>query len=477
LSLEIAVIASCFDRSVLAVMPALTAQAAEHGEAALDSIVQSPEPLQLASFPVQLAAIGLVLVISIVVDRFALRIGVPGALALFGAGVAIQPMSEATFDHKGFESLHVIALCLLLFYSGVKLCRRYFRRQDYLIPSLLLSVLGVLMVIVIGAGVMYIALGSIETRFNTSAQPMLIAMAMAYCIAPLDWGSFSFLVKRVHRFSDHVSGVLEFETAISAAMTLIIGDALFEFFTNQGATTLLSRAVNIFVGSISEGIVIGGVLGYLLSIAIKRFAVERSQSIDLAIGFVMIGYGFNSWIGQGGLVCSLVMGLVVSVMLSSEESKDEKEMLSVQLESINIACESLIFFMAGLSVDLSQGFLPSLVAGIVLVSVVWILRPVTVALFFRGSSFLNAGEQRFLSIWAPKGAISMALAITIPDLIEKSGIPYERVINPVSEAFVIDAVCFAVVISMLLKSLILPSLHKWLVVEVSEPSLEETASG
>jgi NhaP-type Na+/H+ or K+/H+ antiporter len=133
--------------------------------------------------------------------------------------------------------------------------------------------------------------------------------------------------------------------------------------------------------------------------------------------------------------------------------------------------------MAGLSVDLSQGFLPSLVAGIVLVSVVWILRPVTVALFFRGSSFLNAGEQRFLSIWAPKGAISMALAITIPDLIEKSGIPYERVINPVSEAFVIDAVCFAVVISMLLKSLILPSLHKWLVVEVSELSLEETASG
>lgn len=456
-----------FEQSVLSVIPASLAQAAEQGGAALHSVVQSPKPLQLASFPMQLAAIGLVLVMSIVVDRFALRIGVPGALALFGTGMAIQPthlsrLSESTFDHKSFESLHVIALCLLLFYSGVKLCRRYFSRQDYLIPSLLLSVLGALMVIVIGTGVMYFALGSIETRFSASAQPILIAMAMAYCIAPLDWGSFSFLVRRVERFSDHVSGVLEFETAISAAMTLIFGDALFEFFTDSGATTMLSRAVNIFVGSISEGIVIGGVLGYLLSIAIKRFAVERSQSIDLAIGFVMIGYGFNSWIGQGGLVCSLVMGLVVSVMLSSEESKDEKEMLSVQLESINIACESLIFFMAGLSVTLSHGLLQSLLAGIVLVSVVWILRPITISLFFRGSSFLNVGEHRFLSIWAPKGAISMALAITIPDLIEKSGIPYASVINPVSESFVIDAVCFAVVISMVLKSLILPSIHKWL---------------
>lgn len=470
-------IVSWSDLSVLAVVPALLAQTSEPGEAVLGSVLQSPQTLTLASLPVQLAAIGLVLVISIVVDRYALRIGVPGALALFGAGVVIQPVSGSSFDHKGFESLHVIALCLLLFYSGVKLCRRYFKRQDYLIPSLLLSVLGVLMVIVIGAGVMYFALGSIEARFSTSSQPLLIAMAMSYCIAPLDWGSFSFLVKRVRRFSDHVSGVLEFETAISAAMTLILGDALFEFFTNQGTSTLLSRAVNIFVGSISEGIVVGAVLGYLLSVAIKRFALERSQSIDLAIGFVMIGYGFNSWLGQGGLVCSLVMGLVVSVMLSNEESKDEKEMLSVQLESINIACESLIFFMAGLAVDLRHGFLASLLAGIVLVAVVWVLRPITVALFFRGSNFLNTGEQRFLSFWAPKGAISMALAITIPDLIEKSGIPYSQVINPVSESFVIDSVCFGVVISMLIKSLILPSLHQWLVVEVSDAPVDVISAG
>jgi NhaP-type Na+/H+ or K+/H+ antiporter len=318
----------------------------------------------------------------------------------------------------------------------------------------------VFIVIAVGSVVMYYALSAVNAEYVTSEQPLLIALALAYCIAPLDWGAFTFIVKRVERFSDRVMGVLEFETAISAAMTLVIGQALFEFFTDEGTSTMASKAVDIFVGSISQGIVIGAVLGYLLAATIKRFAVERSQSIDLAIGFVMIGYGFNAWIGQGGLVCSLVMGFVVSILLSGEDTEDEKEILSVQLESINIASESLIFFMAGLAVDLSVGFLPTIFAALILLGVVWILRPLTVFLFFRGSSFLDMRERQFLSLWAPKGAISMALAITIPDLIEQSGIPFERVIHPVSESFIVDAVCFTVVLSMLIKSLILPALHR-----------------
>lgn len=414
----------------------------------------------LGSLPVQLAAIGAILVFSIVIDRYALRIGIPGALALFGAGVAIQPMSNSAFDHRGFEDLHVIALCLLLFYSGVKICRRYFRLQQFVVPSLLLSVFGVFIVIAVGSVVMYYTLGAVNAEYVTSEQPLLIALALAYCIAPLDWGAFSFIVKRVDRFSERVMGVLEFETAISAAMTLVIGDALFQLFTDQGTNTMASRAVDIFVGSISQGIVIGAVLGYLLAATIKRYALERSQSIDLAIGFVMIGYGFNTWIGQGGLVCSLVMGFVVSILLAGKETQDEKEILSVQLESINIASESLIFFMAGLAVDLSVGLLPTMFAAAILLIVVWVLRPLTVNLFFKGSEFLNGRERQFLSLWSPKGAISMALAITIPDLIEESGIPFERVIHPVSESFIVDTVCFTVVLSMLIKSLILPSLHR-----------------
>lgn len=446
----------------LGVLAAAAALPSEQGLSAVEA-AGTAEPVGLAvlgTLPVQLAAIGAILIFSIVIDRYALRIGIPGALALFGVGVAIQPMSNAAFDHKGFEDLHVIALCLLLFYSGVKICRRYFRLQQFIVPSVLISVFGVFIVIAVGSAVMYYALSAINAEYVTSEQPLLIALALAYCIAPLDWGAFSFIVKRVDRFSDRVMGVLEFETAISAAMTLVIGEALFQLFTDQGTSTMASKAVDIFVGSISQGIVIGAVLGYLLAVTIKRFALERSQSIDLAIGFVMVGYGFNTWIGQGGLVCSLVMGFVVSILLSGKETEDEKEILSVQLESINIASESLIFFMAGLAIDLSVGFLPTLFAAAILLILVWVLRPLTVTLFFRGSEFLDKRERQFLSLWSPKGAISMALAITIPDLIEESGIPFERVIHPVSESFIVDTVCFTIVLSMLIKSLILPSLHR-----------------
>jgi NhaP-type Na+/H+ or K+/H+ antiporter len=433
---------------------------AETGEAA--------QRLTSLSLPIQLAAIGAILILSIVIDRYALRIGIPGALALFGAGVAIQPISNNAFDHKNFEHLHVIALCLLLFYSGVKICRRYFNRRDFIIPSLMLSVFGVFLVIAIGSIIMLFTLDGSDPEFRTSGQPLMIALALAYCIAPQDWGAFTFIVKRVERFSDRVMGVLEFETAVSAVITLIIGEALFEFFTTDTTTTMASKAVDIFVGSISQGIVIGAVLGYVLAGTIKRFAVERSQSIDLAIGFVMVGYGFNTWLGQGGLMCSLVMGFVVSIMLSNKETEDEKEILSVQLESINIASEALIFFMAGLAIDLRIEFADSLVAALILLVVIWLLRPLMVTLFFRGSDFLDRPQLQLLSLWSPKGAISMALAITIPDLIEETGIPFESVINPVSQSFVVDTVCLTVVFSMLIKSLILPAVHRRLIRQLPE---------
>ena len=430
------------------------------------SLSSAKSVFALTSFPIQLALVGAVLVLSIVVDRYALKIGIPGALALFGIGVALQPTSSLGYEHKFFEDLHVIALCLLLFYSGVKLCRRYFHRKDFLVSSLLLSIVGIFIFVAIGSLVMFAALSLIYGEFRSSGQPLLVAMALAYCMAPQDWGAFTFVVKRVERFSDRILGVLEFETAVSAAMTLVTGEVLFAFFSKRAADEMAFKVVDVFFGGIFLGLCIGVVLGYALAVVIRRFAVERSQTIDLAIGFVLIGYGLNTLLGQGGLICSLVMGFVVSVLLSHQETEDEKEMLSIQLESINIASESLIFFMAGLAVDLSVGVLQTLLAALVLLMIVWIIRPLTVGLFFRRNPFLSPREFQFLSLWAPKGAISMALAITIPDLIEESGMRFETVINPVSESFIVDAVCFAVVFSMLIKSLILPVLHKRLIESV-----------
>jgi len=418
------------------------------------------ELLSLPSLPAQLAVIGFILIFSIIVDRYALKIGVPGALALFVVGVLLQPTAQTGFSHKSFEHLHIVALCLLLFYSGVKICRRYFRRREFLLPSLLLSSLGVLLFIGVGGLVVYTLLSATIPGFAGSQQPLLIAVALTYSIAPQDWGAYSFVVKRVNRFSDRIRGVLEFEASISAAMTLVIGEALFQLFSDSATTTMASRAAEIFINGVSGGIVIGAVLGYLLAACIKRFAVERSQSIDLAVGFVMIGYGFNTWLGDGGLICSLVMGMVVSILLSTSDTEDEKEMLSLQLESINIATEALIFFMAGLAVDLSVNLRFALIGSICLLIVVWIFRPLMVALFFRGEpKFLQANEIKFLSLWSPKGAISMGFAITIPDLIEQAGIPFERVINPVSESYIIDVVCLTVVLTMILKSLVLPIFH------------------
>ena len=77
---------------------------------------------------------------------------------------------------------------------------------------------------------------------------------------------------------------------------------------------------------------------------------------------------------------------------------------------------------------------------------------------------MPAGEKFLLGLFSPKGAISMALVVTAPAMLEETfGLDVSSLLPVSSFNFMADVVCGVVVISMVFKSLYVPLLHRRLV--------------
>jgi NhaP-type Na+/H+ or K+/H+ antiporter len=326
-----------------------------------------------------------------------------------------------------------------------------------LVATLLFSLIGTAIMVLLGAVINLGVLELLVPQYVLRDYYWLPPVAIAYAMAAQDWGAFSFVSKRIKGFNANVRSVFELESAVSAAMTLVFSACLVEYLVTKNKVDALAGMARVAVGDVALGLALGAILGACLAYAIRRFTVEHAQLSVVAIGFVLLGYALSSLFGSGGLICSLVMGVVVSLLLNRKEDKDEREVLSVQLESINIGTEALIFFLVGLNVSPREFFFTLPVGFGVLVGI-WLIRPLNVWLFFSGGT-LNKRERVMLSAWNPKGAVTMALALTIPELIRLGGVDFETVIGKIDPDLVLAAVCGAVILSMLIKSLAIPAIH------------------
>ena len=89
-------------------------------------------------------------------------------------------------------------------------------------------------------------------------------------------------------------------------------------------------------------------------------------------------------------------------------------------------------------------------------------------LFVRGDT-IAIGERKILSSWSPKGAVSMALAVHAPTLLEEMfEIDMTEIVPLQTYHLMANTVCGAVILSMLVKSLMIPRLYAQV---TSQPSL------
>ena len=70
------------------------------------------------SFQTTLVAFALLLIVSIFCDKFGIKLSIPGSIFLFFLGLFIN-IENLAFETIPLEQVHVIALCVLLFFSGL----------------------------------------------------------------------------------------------------------------------------------------------------------------------------------------------------------------------------------------------------------------------------------------------------------------------------------------------------------------------
>ena len=425
----------------------------------------SGAPLNL-NFPSVLFAFSVLLLFSIVLDKLSQRIGIPGSIFLFFGGLFFH-LSGFSFKAFPLEELHVVALSILLFFSGLSFERRLLARQKLLAQSISLAVLGTVLTMLIWLFYFRIGFGIVHANFEylPGVQPRILTLAaviVVFSLSVQDWNSFAFVSKRIRGFRGVLVNIFKVETSVSASISVAFAELLVLAWIALNPDYLQISPSDLLVSIMKGllfGILSGVVLGYLLMLTIRHLATERSQLILAAVAFTLLGYVVSfSLVHQAGYLCALVMGVVTSIAYRNCSTETEIEFLSQGLESLNIASEAILFFVIGLGLD-AMAFIWHLPVALYVVLGVLMVRPLTVALFFRGSS-LQPEEKRLLACWSPKGAISMALVVTAPALLEDVfKLEVTDLLPGSAYTFTSDVVCGAVILLMFYKSLLIPRLH------------------
>ena len=422
------------------------------------------------SFPAALLSLSLLILVSILFEKLGVRLGIPGSIFLFFAGL-FSHLSGFSLESFPIEELHVVALCILLFFSGLSFDRSLLRKNKVLSNSISLALFGTLLsmffwllYLLVGFGLFQNVFGYLEGVKGEFIS--LIVVTVVFSIAVQDWNSFMFISKRIDGFRSILSNIFKIETTISASISVAVAETLVlawvaihpEYQVLSGWHLLLSIFQGILIGSAT-----GIALGYLLMLTIRHVVTSKPQLVLGAVAFTLIGYVVSfSITHQGGYLCALVMGIVTSLTYRKSSTEEEIEFLAEELETLNIASEAILFFAIGLGLK-STSFIAHLPVAIYVWLGIIIIRPITVNLFFKGS-VAEPEERQLLSLWSPKGAISMALAVTAPELLEGTfGLEIAEIFPENAFDFSADVVCGAVLLSMIIKSLAIPKIHSQLI--------------
>ena len=423
------------------------------------------------SFQTSLIAFSLLLIISVMCDKFGIKLSIPGSLFLFLLGLSIN-IANFTFDMIPLEQVHVIALCVLLFFSGLTSDRLLLKRSNLLFSSMQLAIFGTAFSMLFWLVYVRFGLGIFQ-KFGyaqgvENGVLTLVTVVIIYSLSVSDWNSFSFVARKVKKFQAVLINVFKVETSISAAISVAVAEILIllwlQINPEYTTTNQIVLLQDIFKG-ILLGVVCGVILGYLLNLVIRHFVTSKPQLVLVAFGFTILGYVFSDVsLRHGGYLCALVMGIVTSLSYRSSSTEDEIEFLSDELESLNIACEAILFFAIGLGLNAKSFFIDLPIAVYVWLGVIAI-RPVCVWLFLRGQTIATE-EKRVLSSWSPKGAVSMALVVQAPVLLEEMfEINLSELVPSQAYHLMANSVCGAVIISMLVKSVVIPRFYERITAE------------
>lgn len=296
----------------------------------------------------------------------------------------------------------------LIFESAINMDARLLMKD--IIPVMVLAVPAML----ISAGVIGVGLWWIQD-FN-----IFHALLFGALISATDPVAVIALFKELgapQRLTILVEGesLLNDATAI-VFFNIILGLAVTEHFGLSDAGFSVYEFLRVFFGGLLVGTVIGIVLSELLYRMRAGMNAYLIMSIVLAYSSFVIA---EHLMHVSGVMAVVAAAIALGIFGFSRIPQNERETVDETWDVISLICNSLLFLLVGLSVDISQLYshLDSILVAIVLVLAaraagVYSMVPATTKLF--DLPHVSMGERHIMWWGGLKGGLAIAIALSIP---------------------------------------------------------------
>jgi CPA1 family monovalent cation:H+ antiporter len=358
-----------------------------------------------------LAPIGILLLVACLIAMVTRRFGWPYSVGLAAAGAGIAYLPNAPQLPLSRDLIFNIFLPPLVFEAALKLEWRPFRRE--LPVTLVLAFLGVAIAAAVVAGGMHWLVG--WSWIGASLFAVLIAATDPVSVI----ASF-----RELKVEPRLSMLVESESLLNDGVVAVIFSVLIAVVA--GGASSPGAVATSFLWTLCGGVLIGAISGAaVLLIAGKTddHLVEISLTTIAAYGSFLMAEHFHA----SGVLASLTAGLVIGNLgLTGAISHHGRQHLLDTWDYFAFLANSFVFMLIGMNVATSPvGLLGFATAGIAVVLVL-LGRTAAVyplcAIFFRSKLAVPARYQHILVWGGLRGALGLALALTLPPIPERVAI-------------------------------------------------------
>ncbi|MBR5465989.1 MAG: potassium/proton antiporter [Bacteroidaceae bacterium] len=386
---------------------------------------------------------------SIVISKTGYRFGIPTLLLflvvgmLFGSdGLGLQ------FDSaKQAQFIGCIALSIILFTGGMDTKIRDIK--PVITQGMLLSTAGVLLTTVLTGSFIYWLSGFTDMNI---AMPVLTCMLLAATMSSTDSASvFSLLRSQKMNLKENLKPMLELESGSNDPMAYMLTIALIQVIASGSGFS-----VGALVKDLLIQFVVGGVMGY----AIGRLAVWLVNKINLTnsslypillLSFVFITFTATNLMHGNGYLAVYILGVVVG----NARLVFRKE-INTFMNGLTWFFQIVMFLSLGLLVNPHEMFDVTIAAVLISVFMVFVARPLSVALCLLPFRNMSLKAKCFVSWVGLRGAVPIIFA-TYPVVAE---IPGSKVI--------FNIVFFITLISLIFQGMTIASVARWLKLDLPQ---------
>lgn len=314
------------------------------------------------------------------------------------------------------------ALCFLLFAGALHVDLQQLLKRKYAIFSL--ATIGVVISTFLTAIIIYYIINSIGLNISFP-----FALLFGALISPTDPVAVLGLLKSIKSVPESlkikIAGESLFNDGVGIVIfSVILTYALSNIGVNQNSLSLID-IMEFFIIEAFGGIILGLISGYLAYIAIKTiddFALE----IMITLSLVMITYWIALEIHVSGPLAVVIAGIIIGNFGTKHGmSEITRKHVNIFWLVIDEILNAGLFLLIGLEILAIELTSTNLIAALLAIPIVLFSRLISVSIPITILGFkkdFSKGAITLLTWGGMKGAISVALALSIPDIPEREPI-------------------------------------------------------